>query len=263
MRCASVTHERACPGTPSREGFRRSGGQGAQGLAAGGEDARGWILRRGEESLAGLGEAAGAVEGEPLGEPGQVRGGRGPGYVHQLVHAHGQLPALHAQQIQLPGEHGAAGGPHRLLGGEDAGAVHLGGALQAGGEVHRVADDGVVLGRARADVAHHAGAGVQADAAVHPGHPSRLQFRGQLLHHRHQPQRREARPRRRVLLGQGRVPEAHDGVADELVERGTVLAEYRATCAPRSSTRRRPPSLSKDCTRLASRREGCCVWMVW
>ena len=122
----------------------------------------------------------------------------------------------------------AATSPAALAGGcaqDDVDAVGLGAALEAGGDVHRVADHRVVEALGGAEIADEAAAGVDADAeaqglegisalgGVLGGQLGVEQ--GQAAAHL---EGRLAGAGGVALVGQGRVPERHDGVADILVD---------------------------------------------
>ena len=186
------------------------------------------LLQEGGQAGRGPGKLPLAVKVKPLGEglpPGGSRRGQLAFKGHDLEDPHRRLPALHRHQVQFPEGHGLVALRRSGLAGHDGGAVKLVEPLQAGGQVHRVADDRVVEAFGRSQVADDGLAGVQADAhgqgrQLQPGKAPVETFQGVPLE-----QRRPAGPHRLVFLVQGGAPQGHDGVAFEFIHRALLLQD--------------------------------------
>jgi hypothetical protein len=134
--------------------------------------------------------------------------------------------ALDPDDVDLAADEAPAQGLLRRLGDQELTAVLLGRPLQAGGEVHVVADHRVVHPLLRPDVAAHHLAGGQPDAdldrdlaagatALVEGGEPRLHLERRI----HGADGVGRRPR------EGRPEDRHDRVADELVEDAAVLED--------------------------------------
>ena len=244
---------------PSGAGRRRARGSGRRASGSG-------RRRRGfGEQGGGLGEAAGAVEGEGLGVAGVVGGGvRRRGRVSSN-RSHPLAAAVDGDGVDLARGDAGAGGRPGGPGDEDGGAVDLVHPLQARGEVHGVAQRGVVEAARRADVADDGGAGVRGRCAraVRPGArrgrvaaamPASIAQSG------------AAGVEGLVRVGGRGTPEGHDRVADELVDRAALgldrlageLQELADDRGPRASPRRslRPVKPARSANRTVSSRRS-------
>ena len=138
----------------------------------------------------------------------------------RLPGGHGLGFALEVQRLQLVVVDRAGGVAHGAL--ADGHAARAGGALQPGGDVHRVADDGVVL----PDRAGQHLAGVDAHAQVE------LDALGEVLVHlAHGGLHAEAGAHRAllvVLVGDRRAEDRHDVVADVLVHGAAIARDLLA-----------------------------------
>ncbi len=104
------------------------------------------------------------------------------------------------------------------LGHQGAGPVGFVGPLEAGGEVHGVAQHGVVEAAVGAQVAHQGHASVQADAHLQARQVTRRPPLRELGHRVLATDGSSARTHGVIGLGQGRTEHRHRGVADVLVD---------------------------------------------
>ena len=145
--------------------------------------------------------------------------------VEDFVYADGLGLAFHDHIVHLPGP---VGGLDRLEGeftDQDVGAVLFAGTFDAGGQIHAVADHGVVHALGRTDVAGNDGVGVDAHAVI----DGQLAFSCALvvvdLQIGHHTDGCPHGPVGIVVVGDGRAEDAHHGIADELVEHAAFVGD--------------------------------------
>ena len=129
------------------------------------------------------------------------------GAAQEFVDPHGLGPSLDGDQVQEAVLEGVAGGLARGLADHDVDAVFLAEPLEAGRDVHRVADGRVGETVPGPQVAHDHRPGVDADPHVEAFPPVRRELEPERAERRDHLQRALARAAGMVGLRDGRVPE--------------------------------------------------------
>ena len=194
----SVVGPERCGGTESRERILEAAGAvGARGRPATGQGSR---------------HAAAAASISPIGS---------------WISCSSVVPAATMRSIWRHTKRSAVA-PRDLAAGQDLGVVHLVQAFQPRRLVRHRADQRVVDVLARADIADHRQAGMQAKARAKARTAELAPFLGKLPAGGGGLQGRAAGVDDMVGIGLRRVPEGHDAVADVLVDRAVVGQDRRS-----------------------------------